>query len=244
MNSVNGNKIGKWLDSWGPRASNLAQIILCGVAIWSLFYTVIPLYRLSVTDNELAEKTLELKKVNERLATAYDHERNAYVQWFVRVVGVACTDLGLPARFTSTKERSPHWQEVLFIDTSKCANERLMKDKDIALLTAVDRAFIAAELDRALGEIKIWREAALEKCRQIETAPPETIPERPPDPPGSFAADLRELMKSANVKSGTSTVPFRREYAQSVVADDFRSRALDRLLAIENLKWPDSTSRE
>ena len=41
-----------------------------------LVYTVIPLYRLSVTDNELARKTIELAAANASLAKWYEEVRH------------------------------------------------------------------------------------------------------------------------------------------------------------------------
>jgi hypothetical protein len=125
--------IGPWLDKWGPRLSNIAQVGLCAIAAWGLIYTVIPLYRLSATDNELAQKTLELAKTNAALARAYVAERRVTFAWYVKVIQGRCTGLLIPADFDAGKER-PHWRDILSIDVSKCANEHLAEDGDLAQL--------------------------------------------------------------------------------------------------------------
>jgi hypothetical protein len=227
--------IGPWLDKWGPRLSNIAQVGLCAIAAWGLIYTVIPLYRLSVTDNELAQKTLELAKTNAALARAYIAERRVALAWYVKVIQGRCTGL-IPADFDARKERL-HWRDVLSVDVSKCANEHLAEDGDLAQLNQVDRGLIRAELSRALQDIGTWQQEGRVKCEALETAPADQLPELPPPAPGSFSATLDELLRSANYHRQPPSAAERRVRAQDNIADAIEFRTVNRLSELSKIKW-------
>jgi len=55
-------------DIWLKRLSHVSQVLLVFLAIFGYFYTVKPVYEKALLDEQIAEKTLELKTMNSDLA--------------------------------------------------------------------------------------------------------------------------------------------------------------------------------
>jgi hypothetical protein len=54
------------IDQWFNRASQLSQVLLLLLGVFGYFYTVLPLYQKALLDEEIAQKTLELKEMQKR----------------------------------------------------------------------------------------------------------------------------------------------------------------------------------
>ncbi len=63
------------VDSWLIRAAHLSQMLLLVLGVFGYFYTVLPVYQKSLLDEEIAQKALEIKAQEKRIA-----DLNAQIQ--------------------------------------------------------------------------------------------------------------------------------------------------------------------
>lgn len=54
-------------DLWFARLAHISQVLLLGLGVFGYFYTVLPVYEKALLDEEIAEKTLALKKASTEL---------------------------------------------------------------------------------------------------------------------------------------------------------------------------------
>jgi hypothetical protein len=57
------------VDRWCNRAGQLSQVLLLALGVFGYFYTVLPIYQKAVLDEDIAQKTLELREQEKRVAT-------------------------------------------------------------------------------------------------------------------------------------------------------------------------------
>jgi hypothetical protein len=55
------------IDVWSSRVANFSQIGLLGLAVFGYVYTVIPVYQKSLLDEDIAKKTLEIEKKDQKI---------------------------------------------------------------------------------------------------------------------------------------------------------------------------------
>ncbi|MBP8064474.1 MAG: hypothetical protein KAY38_05730 [Acinetobacter sp.] len=68
------------IDKILSRLSHLSQIGLLLAAVFTIWYTVIPLYGKAVLEEQVAEKTLELKNINEQISKQYSQLKKNYIK--------------------------------------------------------------------------------------------------------------------------------------------------------------------
>jgi hypothetical protein len=95
-------------DLWLQRLSAIAQIGLCLLAAFGLFYTVIPLYKSALLEEEIARKTRELERTQSALDQSYHHLRDQRVKLYIFKVGGPCTELMRSSR--KLDEPQTRWQ--------------------------------------------------------------------------------------------------------------------------------------
>jgi hypothetical protein len=235
------DSVGGWLDKWGRRLSNIAQVGLCAIAAWGLIYTVIPLYRLSWLDNELARKTMELDKTTTalegttaRLASTYQQVRYFTVQMFVFATGGKCSGLLRPAQSSSPPSPVPEWKAILDSDPAGCIL-RNVGSKLPQQLSPQDWEFFQAQLANASRNVAAWQAEASTKCEALATAAVESLPKPPDYDPRSPLGRLKALRE----QQGTWMTPAeRRESAQYQVVSELGERVRKRLDELNRLEWP------
>src|ERR1700674_3669279 len=98
-------------DAWLLRLSFIAQIGLCVIAAYGLFYTVIPLYQKAMIDEQIAQKTLELEKARVDLSATYGRARALAVQNAIFHLGVQCLGLNRASALTNPTPQPDYWVE-------------------------------------------------------------------------------------------------------------------------------------
>ncbi len=76
MGKINGRlhkaESSKWtadrIDRWFGRASHTSQVLLLLLGVFGYFYTVLPIYQKSLLDEDIAQKTLEIREQEKRVA--------------------------------------------------------------------------------------------------------------------------------------------------------------------------------
>lgn len=64
---------GERIDRWFTRASHASQVLLLCLGVFGYFYTVLPVYQKSLLDEEIAQKTIQLRE-QEKQAAALNNE--------------------------------------------------------------------------------------------------------------------------------------------------------------------------
>lgn len=213
-------------------------MILCAVAVWGLVYTIIPLYRLTVLDNELAHKTLELENIRVSLAKTYDEIRDhAVITTAMSAIG-NCTGLLLAARGLDPAPRSPPWKEILDINPASCIAHVVDESRQrLGQLNNSDLEFLKAQYFLISQEVALWQSEVQAKCDSFDTVPLESLPTREDPPPGSLLGEaiLQLRRRGTYVRSESQ----RRAEAKDVVVDKFAERVRNRIHELrDTLKWP------
>ena len=91
-----------WLDIWLPRISHFSQFGLFVVTLGSLYFVVLPIYKVSVLDEAIARKEIELKESNELVEQNYKQVRKFAIEQFTYSVFANCYS---GPRFSDSKLR-------------------------------------------------------------------------------------------------------------------------------------------
>src|SRR5258706_14531892 len=176
-----------WLDSWGPRLSNISQVLLCIAAFWGLFYYIIPLARLTATDNELARKTIELEKTNTALSQTYQRFRSLFIGEVLQNLLSNCTGASTYNSGNADSLPNGDWRSIFKMDPVKCVvnpppNPQssfpiLLPYKDFStILKPDDRFALEKRLVAAEGIIRKLQAEYLAKYDAVNTAQVKSLP--------------------------------------------------------------------
>jgi len=216
----------------------MAQVGLCVMAFYGLFYTVIPLYQKAALDEEIAKKTALLRHTEKSLADTYASLRNYVARNATFYPGAQCTGLLVPPHFSRPRaagEKSD-WEEILDIPSGKCLTDAGESDSKLKMLSSGDQAYFLGEVKKAALEIDRMRLAARAKCEALAKRP-ETVPALPPPTPGSFAAEMEYILKRAGMQSARTPQNALRE-AQFQIATQYGEDARARILQLGRVSWP------
>lgn len=119
------------LDKTLSRFSHLSQIGLLLSAIFTIWYTVIPLYGKAVLEEQIAEKTIELKKINNQVATQYSVLKKNYIKDLQTTYIFACV--------LNPLTEIPEYSDRLDYDLAPCFSEVKEKVLKESLLNEFDK---------------------------------------------------------------------------------------------------------
>lgn len=114
-----------WMDVWLPRISYLAQFGLFLFTIFSLYFTVLPLYQKALLDEAIARKEFELKDATALLEKKYEKIRSYAVSEYVIKASIKCSDLSirppeLPPLAAKEIHQIPDIKVIYEIDVASC----------------------------------------------------------------------------------------------------------------------------
>ncbi|HAB95245.1 MAG TPA: hypothetical protein DCE83_00155 [Enterococcus sp.] len=86
----------KKFDSWLQRLSHIAQFGLFVITVFTIYYTVIPLYQMAALQEGIARKENELAKLNLKVKEAHSKIRAYVVDQVVAGMIFECSGLLVP----------------------------------------------------------------------------------------------------------------------------------------------------
>lgn len=242
-------------DAWLARGSHIAQVGLFVLTLWTLFYTVIPLYKTAALEEQIARREAELKaaeqkltKTEANLAQLNDkvYRRNrAEVLWNLYFrAGPSCSGLlREPEQFISLDAPPPPKRPLLAINVADCLADELAKTNAKSLLQKSDLDYLHAAVMRVSQSLEARRAQAQEELRQMEfKSTAELHAVAPVDPHveqlKAWIAKVQRadprLLKSNPQRDHAEAV----RNAQEKIERDFEAQVRIEIGQLQALKWP------
>lgn len=173
-------------DIWLNRISQITQLGLFLLAIFGLYYTVIPLYQKALVDEQLAEKEVRLRELDQQISELYGQSRTRAVRQLVLGAGAYCSGLMLPPRPTPVidslvtgepykpvppEKMPPKLEDFVFgSSVSKCFASQTPNFSMASVLRAEDLAALMAKLSEIGAALDVER---LEIAATLKSIPQE-----------------------------------------------------------------------
>lgn len=143
-------------DIWLVRGSHFAQIGLLCITVFTIFYTVIPLYQNASLQESVAKKEKELKELQESIDALYVKHRNELLSNFIRTGIYDCSPLtnvimkpsgNLYSNRKSFEEEMNEYRTVFDKDLNLCLKDMLHTNKDVRELREIDKELLAQKIN-------------------------------------------------------------------------------------------------
>lgn len=154
---------GHWLDIWLPRISHFSQFGLFVITLGSLYFVVLPIYRMSALDEAIARKEIELKESNKLVEQSYVQLRKFAIEQFTFGVFVKCV---VDGDFEPNNDEVRK-QDSFTKDASSCLFESEKTSSKLKLLRPNDQVVFLAGLKNVAAEIEQNRIVALKQYREL-----------------------------------------------------------------------------
>ncbi|MHA3081206.1 hypothetical protein [Acinetobacter sp. ANC 5502] len=148
------------LDKILNRASNLSQVGLLGVAVFTIWYTVIPLYGKAVLEEQVAEKQIELKNLNEKIEKQYSTLRSEYL-YQLRVQFVSLCFI------TSEKYLNADREGRIYYNPTECIHNITKNTLSKSMLEEHDKEKILEKVNQITSQINIKNKEYIDDYRAI-----------------------------------------------------------------------------
>lgn len=225
-----------WMDIWLPRISHISQLGLFFIAIYSLYFVVLPLYQKQVLDELIASKEIELKQLNTSLEKSYSELRSYYISGFISEASMKCTGIDVIPEKSSGRETP----RALTVKISECLTESLNKSENIKRLRQKDIETINSEVSTLEKNLEIEQASAFETYNGIPSkAKTDKSILMHPDPNG-FRRHLWEFFsKTGRPKSELDA--YRLEISiqstQEKVTNDYISLVMANIGKLHDINW-------
>lgn len=209
-------------DTWLNRSGAVAAIAVAVIGAASLFYTVIPIWKMNLLDEQLSQKQIELRRTQDQLESTYRKLRPLSIQQYLSPLVPRCIGalLSMP---TAGRER---WQEILVIDTQECVMQKAEDSTALAQLRPKDRETFLKKLSKIIARVNEDRRSALAQIEQLPQAIERNPSLLPVLPPQSFVKQVTDLVP---VDEATM-FSLRMNDARNAIASDWAARSLDCLM--------------
>jgi hypothetical protein len=171
--------VSHWMDVWLPRMSHFAQFGLFLFTIFSLYFTVLPLYQKALLDEAIARKELELKDATALLEKKYEKIRSYAVSEYVTKASIKCSDLSiepseLPPTDAKETHQTPNVEGVYEIDVANCLKSVFETTKSFKReLSPQDQAFFLGAITTIGTQLTELRNTSFAQYKMVD----ETISE-------------------------------------------------------------------
>lgn len=234
------------IDTWLQRGSYAAQVGLFVITFATLFYVVSPLYQKALLDESIAQKQLQLEKLQTSVADLYAQVRAFSVNRFTSHAGAECSGLMAPPRFSEELEepapqRSEYAEGILSIDPAACLSKALIESSSLEHLSLADRAFLEREVSRISHSLQTSRQDARVRFEAASTTVdenPSLIGSRSRWKEGSLVDRLLGTMSPEEEARFLRRVAVDAEQASA--AQSYADRVRSLVLKLNDLEWPSS----
>lgn len=225
-------------DIWLSRVGAAAAIIVAVFATFGFFFTVVPIYKANLLEEQLSQKQIELARLQKLLDSTYAKVRDAMVHRYVVAVGAECTGLMRAPPESLDNDRKPAWLEILSIDLNSCFIKTAERNTSLAQLSHIDRTFFLGKLRDLV--------ALIEKDRARSFSQAERLPldaRRDPsavrdEGPGSYVKALTAALDLSPEAATQIYALGKIERAQDLIANEWAQRTRDRIDALIEIAFP------
>ncbi|EZQ01425.1 hypothetical protein, partial [Acinetobacter sp. Ver3] len=148
------------IDKTLSRLSHLSQIGLLLAAIFTIWYTVVPLYGKAVLEEQVAEKTIELKNINEQISKQYSQLKKNYIK-----------DLNITYKFQCVLKplsKISNYNDRLNFDVAPCLNKVNDLTLKKSLLNENDKQQFTLAHTMILNNLESTRKKTKQEFQKIE----------------------------------------------------------------------------
>lgn len=232
----------KLLDVWLPRINHFSQLGLFAIAMWSLYFTVLPLYQKAVLEESIAKKELELAASEKALEQTYSRIRHYAVREFVFSAGAECSSLMIrpsDTRWDAKPSPAPSMAEqILKIDTEACLKKELQQVPSLKELRPKNLRTLSDHVIRIATEIKKRQGNAWEKYKSL----PQNAAKDPSilKPPGHFGEGALILLSKLHYPPSeieATRFSLSIQETQSAVAYEYDNYVRDQILTLRSIDW-------
>jgi hypothetical protein len=163
------------------RGSHLAQAGLFILTIFTLFYTVIPLYQTAGLQEAIARQEKELEALRAQAAQNYHEQRQRMLRMLAHTAMPDCTGLMEPMPAINDPERRKRTGVFMRSDVSECVRERIVGSPTLSNLRPLDRLILKESLDKALDGIRASQQRARQAYAEAERLPDDQLPPARPE---------------------------------------------------------------
>jgi hypothetical protein len=154
------------------RISHISQLGLFLFTVGTIYFTVIPLYQKALLDEQIAQKQIELKRMQVSLDAAYSKIRLSALHDFIFQAGAECSGLLVPIpplqKFGQPRPTSSRAQLVLAISPGACLTGMINSTKALRELRSDDLAALKVAVHKTSTDLETKRQAALSRFSRAE----------------------------------------------------------------------------
>lgn len=239
----------KW-DPWLVRASHVATVLGVVVAVLTLVFVVVPLYKVAALEKQIFDLEQERDRLKTELATSYVSLRNRIVSMAVWRAGPPCTGMLEPSKVPESaklladairgmpvepQDESPSWERTLSADVRGCI---LKEVGDLPQLKPQDKAIFMSEVRAAADRIAADQQESLKRARELPAQArkdPSVLP--PPDDHETIQRYFDRHLPDSEIEA--RALERRIANAQFYIEVDWAKRTRDALLALSKVRWPE-----
>ncbi|KLQ31005.1 hypothetical protein U0102_15945 [Enterobacter hormaechei] len=159
-------------DLWLVRISYIAQVGLFFLTIFTIYFTVIPIYQNASLQESIAKKEIEYKQLERKENELYIHLRSEYLKRISVVLITTCSPTNILMRQPSRKEMDkPHKQKmdelkaVFDRDVGECLRETVSNSSYLKELKVNDQKKVSSSIDTITLGIKSLHDKYSDKLK-------------------------------------------------------------------------------
>lgn len=232
------------LDLWLQRLSHFAQVGLFFFTIWTIYFTVIPLYQKALLDEQIAQKEILLRKLEKEVVHSYEKIRFSALRDYVFHAGAECSGLmispeELKKYYEPASKKDNRARAILAIKPNDCLTKALDQVTSLKELNSGDVAFLKAKVVRLASGLERNRQLNLSRLGAAE----ETVRKNPSmigpldGKPGTTGELVLKSVPLAKRKSFLTWVAVEAE--QYDAAEAYAAEVRSALTALYRITWPE-----
>lgn len=156
-------------DVWLVRLSYIAQVGLFIITIFTIFYTVIPLYQNASLQESIAKKEKQLKLLKKQAFEYYSDRRAMGLNDYIRSIGLQCTSLLEPILVPlppSTDETFVYIPNKINRNLKNCMMDEVKVSKITERLNKDDKELFFIDVNNVIKESMAIQSAYLKKYNE------------------------------------------------------------------------------
>lgn len=239
-------------DPWLQRASHIAQVVLVVVALLTIYFTVVPLYRLAALDKQIFDQQQELARIDGELAEAYARLRTGIARDAIFAAGPQCTGLMDPPESPASAKRladaiegrptepepPPSWERKLTMDARSCILEAVAALPGLGQLRVEDKTALMSELRTVADAVARDQQKSLARARSLPELARKDESVLLPEGDNEVVMRYRNRhLPEAELEQ--RVLEQRIDFARFQIAMEWADRTRDALLQVIKMRWPE-----
>jgi hypothetical protein len=219
-------------DLWLRRFSQIAQVAMVALTLWTIVYTVIPLYQKAALDEAMARTEAELRAIKMEAGRVYIEMRSYVAERLIDRIGAECTGLMIPPAVSGGPDTE---EQDLAIDVNACAQEQLRTSIGIRKLRPVDAQFLAGKIG-ALGATLETEKAQVRRDFASFYERAKLDPSLVQPVAGKFTLAAARIVPASQRNAWLANAAI--DESRSRMLLSFEGMARERIRALDQIEWP------